>query len=79
MNAAGRAIAALGIGIVAVGHWLWVYQTHGIVPRVRLLAMNSAVELYAGIFLIGVGVHALATWYWFSDPNPPTASSAREQ
>ncbi|AUC99466.1 MULTISPECIES: hypothetical protein [Bradyrhizobium] len=79
MNAAGRALAALGIGIVAVGHWFWVSGTHGIVPRVRLLAMDSAVELYAGIFLIGVGVHALATWYWFSDPNPPTPSSVREQ
>ncbi|WP_456734233.1 hypothetical protein [Bradyrhizobium sp. USDA 3364] len=71
MNAAGRAIAALGVGIVAVGHWFWTYPGHGAVLRARLLAMDHAVELYAGIFLIGVGVHALASWYWFSDPSPP--------
>ncbi|MCC8965425.1 hypothetical protein H8A95_24675 [Bradyrhizobium sp. Pear76] len=74
MNAAGRAVAALGLGVVAVGHWFWTYQGHGAVLRARLLAMNHAVELYAGIFLIGVGVHALAFWYWFSDPNPPAQS-----
>ncbi|WP_224741950.1 hypothetical protein [Bradyrhizobium sp. 2S1] len=78
MNAAGRAIAALGIGIVAVGHWFWVYQNHGYMPRTHLLALNSEVELYAGIFLIGVGVHALASWYWFSDPDPPAQPSVRE-
>ncbi|WP_245453057.1 hypothetical protein [Bradyrhizobium sp. C9] len=78
MNAAGRAIAALGVGIVAVGHWFWAYQGHGHTPRARLLAMNSEIELYAGIFLIGVGVHAFASRYWFSDPNPPTQSSVRE-
>ncbi|MHC2331054.1 hypothetical protein ACVIW0_000343 [Bradyrhizobium sp. USDA 4454] len=78
MNAAGRAIAALGIGIVAVGHWFWTYQGHGAGPRDRLLGMNHAVELYAGIFLIGVGVHALASRYWFSDPNEPAQSSVRE-
>ncbi|WP_244070136.1 hypothetical protein [Bradyrhizobium sp. Ce-3] len=79
MNAAGRAIAALGLGIVAMGHWVWTYQGHGAVPRARLLlAMNSEVELYAGIFLIGVGVHAFASWYWFSEPNPPAQSSVGE-
>ncbi|WP_246788651.1 hypothetical protein [Bradyrhizobium sp. CCBAU 53421] len=78
MNAGGRAIAALGVGIVAMGHWFWAYQSQGHTPRARLLAMNSEVELYAGIFLIGVGVHAFASWYWFSDPNPPAQSSARE-
>ena len=78
MNAAGRAIAALGVGIVAVGHWFWVYQSHGHAPHARLLAMNSEIELYAGIFLIGVGVHAFASRYWFSDPNPPAQSSVRE-
>ncbi|MCC8979535.1 hypothetical protein [Bradyrhizobium acaciae] len=78
MNAAGRAVAALGLGVVAVGHWFWAYQGHGGVLRARLLAMNHAVELYAGIFLIGVGVHALASWYWFSDPNPPVQSSAQD-
>lgn len=78
MNAAGRAIAALGIGIVAVAHWLWVDLNHGHVPRASLLAMNHAVELYAGIFLIGVGVHAFASWYWFSEPNPPAQSSVGE-
>jgi hypothetical protein len=40
--------------------------------------MNHAVELYAGIFLIGVGVHALASRYWFSEPNPPSRSSVGE-
>ncbi|WP_244549986.1 hypothetical protein [Bradyrhizobium erythrophlei] len=78
MNAAGRAIAALGVGIVAVGHWFWACPGHGAVLRARLLAMNHAVELYAGIFLIGVGVHGLASRYWFSDPNPPAQSSVRE-
>lgn len=78
MNAAGRAIAALGVGIVAVGHWFWACQSHGHTPRARLLAMNSEIELYAGIFLIGVGVHAFASRYWFSDPNPPSQTSVRE-
>ncbi|UGA48687.1 hypothetical protein HU230_0035590 [Bradyrhizobium quebecense] len=78
MNAASRAIAALGVGIVAVGHWFWVYQSHGHAPHSRLLAMNSEIELYAGIFLIGVGVHAFASRYWFSNPNPPAESSVRE-
>ncbi|WP_456763137.1 hypothetical protein [Bradyrhizobium sp. USDA 4011] len=78
MNAAGRAIAALGVGIVAVGHWFWAYPGHGALLRARLLAMNSEIELYAGIFLIGVGVHAFASRYWSSDPNPPAQSSVRE-
>ncbi|MBP2430306.1 hypothetical protein ABIF38_001328 [Bradyrhizobium japonicum] len=78
MNAFGRAVAALGVGIVAVGHWFWVYQGQGAAPHARLLAMNHAVELYAGIFLIGVGVHALASRYWFSEPNPPSRSSVGE-
>ncbi len=78
MNAGGRAIAALGVGIVGVGHWFWACQSHGHTARARLLAMNSEVELCAGIFLIGIGVHALASWCWRSDPNPPAQSSARE-
>ncbi|WP_246667652.1 hypothetical protein [Bradyrhizobium macuxiense] len=78
MNAAGRAVAALGVGIVAVGHWFWAYQSHSHLPRARLLAVNSEVELYVGIFLIGVGVHALASRYWFREPNPPAQSSTRE-
>ncbi|MGY3441954.1 hypothetical protein ACVW17_001955 [Bradyrhizobium sp. USDA 4473] len=78
MNAAGRAIAALGLGIVAVGHWFWTYQGHAAGLRARLLGMNHAVELYAGIFLIGIGVHALASRYWFSDSNDSAQSSVRD-
>ena len=78
MNSAGRAIAALGLGIVAVGHWFWTCQGQGAVLRARLLGLNHTIELYAGIFLIGVGVHALASHYWFSDPDEPAPSSVRE-
>ena len=80
MNAFGRAIAALGVGIVAVGHWFWIHQHHPLLTRARMWEMNRAVELYAGIFLIGVGVHALASWYWFGDLNPreQVRSSAKE-
>ena len=73
INAYGPAVAALGIGIAALGHLFWTAQSHGLLLRARLWEMNGAFELYAGIFLIGVGVHALASW--FSDPNP---SSVRE-
>ncbi|WP_429038295.1 hypothetical protein [Bradyrhizobium elkanii] len=73
MNAFGRAAAALGVGIVAVGHWFWVYQGQGATPHARLLAMNHAVELYAGIFLIGVGVHAL------SHPGTGSANQIRRR
>ncbi|WP_245321926.1 hypothetical protein [Bradyrhizobium sp. LTSPM299] len=81
MNALSRAIAALGIGIAAVGHWFWIHQHHPTLPRASLWAMNGAFELYAGIFLLGVGVHALASEYWFGDlgqPNRPAPSSVRE-
>jgi|GEM_PF-1488102 len=71
INAFGRASAALGVGIVAVGHWFWAHQHHPFLPRARVWEMNGAFELYTGIFLIGVGVHALASWYWFSDGRPP--------
>jgi hypothetical protein len=64
MNAFGRAIAALAIGIAAVGHWFWIHQHHSSLPRTSLWAMNGSFELYAGIFLIGVGVNALASEYW---------------
>ncbi|MBR0794264.1 hypothetical protein JQ615_02560 [Bradyrhizobium jicamae] len=80
MNAFGRAIAALGVGIVAVGHWFWQHQHHPFLSRGRLWGMNGAFELYAGIFLIGVGVHALASWYWnLSPPERPVPSSLRER
>jgi hypothetical protein len=41
MNAFGRAIAALGVGIIAVGRWFWVYLDQGVVPRTRLLAVTT--------------------------------------
>ncbi|WGS23694.1 MULTISPECIES: hypothetical protein [unclassified Bradyrhizobium] len=77
MNAFGRAIAALGAGIIAVGHWFWVCEDHPCLLHGRVWEF----ELYTGIFLIGVGVHALASWYWFDhlrQPNRPAASSVRE-
>jgi hypothetical protein len=75
INALGPAVAALGIGISAVGHWFWITQSHGPLFRGRLWEMNGAFELYAGIFLIGVGVHALASW--FSDPDPSSVRDPR--
>jgi len=61
MNACGRAIAALAAGIIAIGHWFWACNGHPCLWHGRIWEF----ELYAGIFLIGVGVHALASWYWF--------------
>jgi hypothetical protein len=81
MNAFGRAIAALGIGIAAVGHWFWIHQHHPTLPGAGLWVMNGAFELYAGIFLIGFGVHALASECWLNDlsqPKQPASSSVRE-
>jgi hypothetical protein len=79
MNAFGRAIGALGVGIIAVGHWFWTY--HPYLPRARAWEMNRPLELYTGVFLIGVGVHAIAFWYWFnhvSRPGPAAPSSVQE-
>jgi hypothetical protein len=70
MNAFGRSIAALGAGIIAVGHWFWAWKDHPHLLHGRVWEF----ELYTGIFLIGVGVHALAFWYWFDhlrQPNQP--------
>ncbi|MBR0869670.1 hypothetical protein JQ633_04815 [Bradyrhizobium tropiciagri] len=58
MNTFGRAIGTLGVGVLALGHWLWIYESYPALTRAW--QMGGAVELYAGIFLIGVGVHALA-------------------
>ncbi|QPF88416.1 hypothetical protein IC762_34880 [Bradyrhizobium genosp. L] len=67
MNALGQAIAALGVGIIAVGHWFWTHMDRPY-PHGRVWE----IELYTGIFLIGVGVHALASWYWFDHLRSPT-------
>lgn len=74
INGFGRAFAALGLGIVAVGHWLWVSQSYHGLLRARFWDLNGALKLYVGIFLIGVGVHALASCCWFDDPDPQVAA-----
>lgn len=73
MNAFGQAIAALGVGVIAVGHWSWAHMNQLHPPRGQMWQ----VELYTGIFLIGVGVHALAAWYWF-DQLGSSAASVRD-
>jgi hypothetical protein len=59
MTTFGQAIGTLGAGALALGHWLWIYESRPVLTRAWQI--SGAVGLYAGIFLIGVGVHALAS------------------
>ena len=64
MSAFGRAVGTLGIGLLCVAHGYWSYQDPSQLSRVRTWEMP--LELYIGIFLVGVGTHAVAFWCWFN-------------
>ena len=64
MTAFGRAVGTLAVGLLCVIHGYWSYGHQSSWSAVR--AWEMPLELYTGIFLVGVGTHAVAFWCWFS-------------